>query len=172
MNFLIVDDDVVFSEVLMRSLQHRGHQVWKTTSPHDACQLATKHQPDACILDLKLDGESGLQWIEPLNSSSPTMRILMLTGYASLNTAVMAVKKGAYNYLAKPATIAEILVALFHEPVIDVMDEGLMSVDRLEWEHLQQALQLNQGNISATARSLHMHRRTLQRKLAKKPSSV
>ena len=123
------------------------------------------------ILDLKLEQESGLSILQQLKQLQPQMDILILTGYSSISTAVEAIKLGAINYLCKSASADEI-VAAFENTEANVqvpMEDSPPSVNRLEWEHIQRVLNENQGNISATARSLGMHRRTLQRKLQKRP---
>ena len=123
------------------------------------------------MLDLRLERESGLQLIEPLLACRPGLRIVVLTGYASLATAVRAVKLGAVDYLAKPVDAAAILRALNdgEAPADESLQFEPTPLKQLEWEHLQRVLEENGGNISATARQLGMHRRTLQRKLQKKP---
>jgi two-component system, response regulator RegA len=168
---LIVEDDEVFARVLAKALTHQGLEVHTAGNGADALALAQKHAFDAAVLDLKLAGETSLALIPQLKALNPAMRILMLTGYASIQTAVEAIKLGATNYLPKPAGVAEILAALQSDqanPDLPVAEQPL-SVDRLEWEHIQRVLAEHDGNISATARALNMHRRTLQRKLAKKP---
>ena len=116
-----------------------------------------------------------MELIKPLKQSNPEIRMLILTGYASIATAVEAIKLGADNYLAKPADTDEILASLLNREQLDKQEpdsdgvSATMSVKRLEWEHIQKTLQANNGNISATARQLNMHRRTLQRKLQKRP---
>jgi two-component system response regulator RegA len=168
---LVVDDDPVYAQALARSLRRRGHVVEVSTDGASAV-LAVKGAPyDAVILDLRLATESGLQFIAPMKSARPDLRILLLTGYASIATAVEAIKLGATHYLAKPAGVEEILAALGREGGdADVeLPEAPLSVDRLEWEHIQKVLAEHEGNLSATARALKMHRRTLQRKLAKRP---
>jgi two-component system response regulator RegA len=123
------------------------------------------------VLDLRLAADSGLRLIPPLKAAYPEIRILLLTGYASIATAVEAIKLGATHYLPKPAGVDEILSALgAEEGDAEVTPaEAPLSVDRLEWEHIQKVLAEHEGNLSATARALKMHRRTLQRKLAKRP---
>lgn len=124
------------------------------------------------VLDLNLNGSSGLALIPELLANNPDCRIVVLTGYASIATAVDAVKLGAVQYLAKPVEIEAILSAFEEDdgPDFDLpVSEELLSVDRLEWEHIQRVLYEHDGNVSATARALKMHRRTLQRKLAKRP---
>ncbi|KZZ47862.1 hypothetical protein A3759_28850 [Thalassolituus sp. HI0120] len=131
--------------------------------------MASDYQPDWITLDLRLEQDSGLQLIQPLKQRLPDVRIVMLTGYASIPTAVEAVKLGAHNYLHKPATLQELMNAFSDNPQTQEVEQTpeVMSVDRMEWEHIQRVLNENNGNISATARALNMHRRTLQRKLQK-----
>ena len=170
---LIVDDDTVFTEVLARSLEKRGYRALTANNIETALEQARLHRPSQAVLDLKLIGESGLTLIPQLKSLIPNLDILMLTGYSSVSTAVEAIKLGAINYLCKPANTDEILAALEHR---EGNTEARVAatpptVARLEWEHIQRVLQENDGNISATARALSMHRRTLQRKLDKRPVS-
>jgi two-component system response regulator RegA len=168
---LIVEDDEIFARVLAKSLAAQGLEVHAAQTGEMALALAHEHAFAAAVLDLKLAGETSLALIPQLKALHPELRILMLTGYASIQTAVEAIKLGATNYLPKPAGVAEILAALQSgqaNPDLPVPEQPL-SVDRLEWEHIQRVLAEHEGNISATARALNMHRRTLQRKLAKKP---
>lgn len=168
---LLVDDDPVFAATLAQALRRRGHHVETAFEPVGALGLARQYLPDAAVLDLKLAEASGLGLVEPLRSLRTDMRILLLTGYASIATAVEAIKLGATHYLPKPADADEVLAALGREEgdAEIAPPEEPMSVDRLEWEHIQKVLAEHEGNISATARALKMHRRTLQRKLMKKP---
>ncbi len=169
-DLLLVDDDPVFRDVLGRALQRRGLKVATAASVADGLALCSQQSWQWAVIDLKLPDGSGLQLVEALAPAAVT-RVLVLTGYASIATAVEAVKLGAVNYLPKPATAAEILAALDQDGGnSDVpISTAPPSVDRLEWEHIQRVLQQHDGNISATARALNMHRRTLQRKLAKRP---
>ena len=170
-HILVIDDDPAFNRVLSRALVQRGFEAYGAQDPESALALAREHQPEYVVLDLNLDGSSGLRLIEPLRAVNPDCRILVLTGYASIATTVDAIKLGATQYLAKPADVDAILKALNATDVLidDDLAAGPMSVDRLEWEHIQRVLGEHEGNISATARALKMHRRTLQRKLAKRP---
>lgn len=170
-DFLILDDDITFASLLTRALERRNLLCEAANSPSDALQLLEKFQFKRAIVDLKLGADSGLQFIRELKLRQPDVVIVMLTGYSSISTAVEAVKLGATNYLCKPADANEILAAFDTEEssfTVDI-DYSPISVDRLEWEHIQRVLQENAGNISATARALGMHRRTLQRKLQKRP---
>ncbi len=169
---LIIDDDAIFNAVLARTLERRGHPARGAADPAAALAVATEISPARVVLDLNLNGSSGLALIPQLLAINPACRIVVLTGYASITTAVDAIKLGAVQYLAKPVEIEAILAAFESDddPDLDMVapDEPL-SVDRLEWEHIQRVLNENDGNISATARALKMHRRTLQRKLSKRP---
>lgn len=170
-HFLVVDDDEVFTRVLGRSLTRRGFQVTIAHSAEQARNLDSQTGIQWATLDLKMTGASGLSLIPWLREQYPEIRILVLTGYASIATAVDAIKLGADQYLPKPADTDQILAALnaVQPNLAQPVSHEPMSVNRLEWEHIQQVLQQHEGNISATARALNMHRRTLQRKLAKYP---
>jgi two-component system response regulator RegA len=170
---LVIDDDETFSAVLTRALLRRGLDAGAATDGASALALARGNRYDRVVLDLNLAGSSGLALIDPLLKINPACRIVVLTGYASIATAVDAVKLGAVQYLAKPVEVDAILAAFDADQrpsVGDVPGNEPLSVDRLEWEHIQRILRDHDGNISATARALKMHRRTLQRKLAKRPA--
>ena len=168
---LIVDDDTTFASILARAMTRRGYQVYTANNSVEALALCRENQPNKAVVDLKLDGESGLNLLPELKALNPAIEVLILTGYSSISTAVEAIKMGASNYLCKPASVEDILSAFAGvEPNPEVpINESPPSVERLEWEHIQRVLAENDGNISATARSLGMHRRTLQRKLQKRP---
>lgn len=169
---LLLDDDATFVEILGRSLQRRGMAVLMARTLADGLALAQQHCPDYAVLDLKLQQETGLDAIAPLLALHPAMKILMLTGYSSIATAVAAIKQGAMDYACKPldadAILAKLGLAGANDATAEVPEQPL-SVERMEWEHIQRVLTEHEGNISATARSLGMHRRTLQRKLLKRP---
>jgi two-component system response regulator RegA len=172
--FLIIDDDTVLLSVMARSLTRRGFTVLQAENGKQALAHCEQHKPQFISLDLKLEQESGLHLIKQLKSLSPDSQIVMLTSYASIATAVDAIKLGAHHYLCKPVDIDELLNGFDHNPTeednktVEPADKPT-SVKRLEWEKIQQTLQANDGNISVTARELGMHRRTLQRKLQKHP---
>ena len=170
-SLLLVDDDLTFCRVLAKALEKRGFDVFTATEIASGLELAADHQPDFAVIDLRIGNESGLELVEKLHADNPTLRMLMLTGYASIATAVEAIKLGATHYLTKPASVDDILQALQREHGDTAVSptENTVSVKRLEWEHLQKVLMEHDGNISAAARALNMHRRTLQRKLAKRP---
>jgi two-component system response regulator RegA len=168
---LIVDDDEIFSEVLADAFHRRGYKVTMAHTAEDGLKLAEKTESEYAVVDLRLGQKSGLTVVERLHALDENTRIVILTGYASIATAVEAIKLGAVHYLTKPAIVDEILAAL-HKDVGDSnisVSEVPMTIRRLEWEHLQKVLAECGGNISAAARRLRMHRRTLQRKLAKRP---
>lgn len=171
--FLIVDDDPAFTRVLARAMTRRGFTTQVARNVAQALELARRQPPDYATVDLKMEGPSGLALVPELRALNPAMKLLVLTGYASIATTVEAIKAGADNYLPKPADADQILRALQGEQnsmtLETVIPDTPMSVNRLEWEHIQKVLQEHDGNISATARALGMHRRTLQRKLAKHP---
>ena len=171
-NILIIDDDETFNAVLTRALNRRGFDAEGVTDAQAALALAQGKRPACVVLDLNLAGSSGLALIEPLLAINADCRIVVLTGYASIATAVDAIKLGAVQYLAKPVDVEAILSAfdVSDRPNTDeVPNSEPLSVSRLEWEYIQRVLHENGGNISETARALKMHRRTLQRKLAKRP---
>ncbi|GEK71790.1 MULTISPECIES: response regulator transcription factor [Halomonas] len=168
---LIVDDDEMFCHVLHRAMSRRGFEVLVAHDAERALALARQHEPTMATLDLKLEQESGLKLLPEMLEAVPDCRVVVLTGYSSIATAVQAIKLGAVNYLCKPADAEEILAALSQEeadPEAEVAEHP-PSINRLTWEHIQKVLQEHDGNISATARALGMHRRTLQRKLQKRP---
>jgi two-component system response regulator RegA len=172
-SLLLVDDDPTFCAVLSRALEKRGFSVTVAHNVEQALPLANANPPEYAVVDLKMTGASGLVLVHALHELDAATRIVVLTGYASIATAVEAVKLGATQYLAKPANADEIVAGFGHRPNVTLpLNAQPSSVDRLEWEHIQRVLQEQQGNISATARLLNMHRRTLQRKLAKKPSTA
>ncbi len=170
-SLLLVDDDTTFCQVLGKALQKRGFVVTVAHSVEQALPLAAENPPEYAVVDLKMSGASGLVLIQSLHELDAATRIVVLTGYASIATAVEAIKLGATQYLSKPANADEIVAAFGHHANPEkALSPQPSTVNRLEWEHIQRVLQENNGNISATARSLNMHRRTLQRKLSKFPS--
>ena len=173
MNYLLVDDDAVFCEVLARVLQRRGERAVTVSNGERALAEVTARlqtdKIDRVVLDLKLEQESGLSILQQLLDAQPSLQVLILTGYSSISTAVEAIKLGAINYLCKPSGVEDIVAAFETKAGQAELQESPPSVNRLEWEHIQKVLNQNDGNISATAKILGMHRRTLQRKLQKRP---
>jgi len=171
-SLLLVDDDEDFLSALTNAMQKRGFQVSTANSAESAFELAKNDPPEFAVVDLKMAGNSGLVLVRQLTSLNAGTRIVVLTGYASITTAIEAIKLGATHYLAKPVDADEV-VAAFEKQSGDseiALSSSPLSVDRLEWEHIQRILKDHDGNVSATARSLNMHRRTLQRKLNKNPT--
>jgi two-component system, response regulator RegA len=168
-SLLILDDDAAFRTRLARALEQRGFEVNAVGSVAEASEIAAKAPPAYAVLDLRLEDGSGLSVVEALNKSRPDARIVMLTGYGAIATAVAAVKAGALDYLAKPADPEDIVKALLASPdEKPEPPENPMSADRIRWEHIQRVYELCGHNVSETARRLNMHRRTLQRILAKR----
>jgi two-component system response regulator RegA len=170
---VLIDDDEVFVRVLTRALAARGFAVSTAHDRAGALKLVREIRPDHAVLDLKLGYENGLALIPELLEAQPDLRILLLTGYASIATAVEAIKRGAHDYLAKPVDADQVAQALrgdgAHAGGESTPSFAAPPLKRLEWEHIQRVLAECDGNISATARRLGLHRRTLQRKLAKRP---
>ncbi len=170
-SLLLVDDDAIFAAALSRALEKKGFAVTVAHDVETAWAAATANPPEYAVVDLKMPGPSGLTLVTRLRDLDGQTRILVLTGYASIATAVEAIKLGATHYLAKPADADEVAAALYRDegnPDTPVSGD-CPSLGRIEWEHIQKVLAEHHGNISATARALKMHRRTLQRKLNKRP---
>ncbi len=174
---VLIDDDTVFSAVLARAMNSRGFSVQTAANGGEALAAARSHQPDFAVLDLKLGAENGLSLIPELLAVRPRLRILLLTGYASIATAVEAIKRGAHDYLAKPVDADQVVQALLgggdseaeEEDDDNPLEALTPPLRRLEWEHIQRVLSECDNNVSEAARRLGLHRRTLQRKLAKRP---
>ena len=170
-SLLLVDDDIVLCEVLARALTVRGFQVRVAHTAKQASRLVEDDPPQFAVIALKLPDALGLTLLSSLLALDPHMRIVVLAGYPSIRTAVEAIKLGATDYLAKPANADELVSALHHDRGNDSVPIGKkpMSAHRAEWEYISRVLRENDGNISASARALSMDRRTLQRKLRKRP---
>lgn len=173
-SILLIDDDEIFCQVLQRAFIKRGLVTEVANNKNDALEKAEQLHPDYAVVDLRMPDVSGLEMIPLLLTRRNDMRIVVLTGYASITTAVEAIKLGATHYLTKPTDADEIMKALEFEEGDSSADvrEKPLSLDRLEWEHIQKVMADCDGNISAAARQLGMHRRTLQRKLNKKPAKM
>jgi two-component system response regulator RegA len=172
---LFLEDDAAFLRVTARALGARGFAVECFARADAAAERAATAPPlDYALLDLNLAGESSLPLIPALLARHPDCRIVVLTGYASIATAVQAIKLGAAEYLAKPVDADGLARALLGLPADEpvTFSEAPLTVSQLEWEHIQRVLAEHGGNVSATARALRMHRRTLQRKLAKRPDAA
>lgn len=173
MKLTILDDDEILLRTLQRRLSHAGHQV-NTYAQAPALAELLKQPADVWLIDLRYGAASGLEYVAALRQALPDCRILVLTGFASITTAVQAIKLGADDYLTKPVDFAVLMQALCAEQpsaeaeqLMAPVTEALLSAEQIEWEHIQRVLAQQDGNISQTARLLGMHRRTLQRKLLK-----
>jgi two-component system response regulator RegA len=166
---LVMDDDGPFVQRMARALAQRGFIVSAVTNVAEGKDIARLNPPAFAVLDLRLEDGSGLDVVEVLQKSRPDARAVILTGYGAIATAVAAVKAGAVDYLSKPADVEDIIRALTatadEKPA---PPENPMSADRVRWEHIQRVYELCNHNVSETARRLNMHRRTLQRILAKR----
>ena len=168
-HLLLVDDDAPFRQRLQVTLERKGYTVHGAGSLADARAAVAQVTPTHAVVDMRLGDGNGLDLVDELRGLSPAMRIVVLTGYGNLATAVAAVKAGAVDYLAKPADPDEIIRALEAEPgEKPAAPAEPMSADRVRWEHIQRVYELCERNVSETARRLKMHRRTLQRILAKR----
>ena len=168
---LLVDDDATLREALARALAARGFDVRSASSGAEAMRLMDEDVPGYAVIDLKLPDGLGLGLIPALMARDRNVRIVVLTGYGSIPTAVESIKLGATYYLAKPSNVDDILEALDRRTGDDSMPVNgkPLSLARMEWEYIHRMLHQHQGNIAATARALSIHRRTLQRKIAKHP---
>jgi len=170
LTLLLVDDDEVLRERLGRALRERGFEVTTAESGEAAIAIARRDAPEFAVVDLRMPGASGIEVLDALRAIDPATRVLMLTGYGSIATAVEATRRGAVGSLSKPADADEVVAALTGR----TSPEGKVDIDtptlaRTEWEHIQRVLTDCAGNISETARRLGIHRRSLQRKLQKYP---
>lgn len=167
---LIVEDDAKFAAALQRSFERKGYEVRRAASLAEVQALLAEAQPDYAVVDLKLSGESGLACVQALHQHDPRMRVVVLTGFASIATAVEAIKLGACHYLAKPSNSDDIEAAFAkHEGDAEApISPRPTSIKTLEWERIHETLVETDFNISETARRLGMHRRTLARKLEKR----
>lgn len=168
-SLLLVDDDEVFLRRLARAMEKRGFAVETAPSVAAGKAIAAARPPAYAVIDLRLDDGNGLDVVETLREARPDSRIVVLTGYGAIATAVAAVKIGATDYLSKPADADDVVRALLSSgDVLPDPPENPMSADRVRWEHIQRVYEQCDRNVSETARRLSMHRRTLQRILAKR----
>lgn len=166
---LIVEDDNVYRNRLGRALERRGFDVIEAESVAEGRRLAGEHKPEFAIVDMRLGDGNGVDLVPDLHGCNKDMRIVILTGFGNIASAVAAIKSGAVDYIAKPAEVDEIEAALLAgEGQKPPAPENPMSADRVRWEHIQRVYELCDRNVSETARRLNMHRRTLQRILAKR----
>jgi two-component system response regulator RegA len=173
-SLLVVDDDEAFRSRLARALTSRGYEVRTAADPVEAVELARADSPELAVVDLRMPGGSGLELVRDLKAIDPATKVIVLTGYGSIASAIDAVRLGATHYLPKPATVDEILAAFRRDdiPPLSVVEDvagETPSLARAEWEHMNRVLADCNGNISEAARRLGLHRRSLQRKLQKRP---
>lgn len=168
-SLLVVDDNRLFCDRLARALSLRGFTARTAMNFAEALEAIKTAPPAFAVIELRLCGGSGLDVIDALMAERADARGVILTGYGSIATAVMAIKIGAFDYLTKPANADDVVVALMAGRVdMPARDEPLMSMDQVRWEHVQRAYETSKRNVSETARQLNMHRRTLQRILGKR----
>ena len=168
-SLLIVDDDNPFRERLARAMEKKGFQVTQADGVKKGVEIAKLKKPLFAVVDLRLNDGNGLQVVKEIQNSNPSSKIIMLTGYGNIPTAVAAIKEGAIDYLAKPADADDVEKALLADPKSKAQPpENPMSADRVKWEHIHRVFELCNRNVSETARRLKMHRRTLQRILSKR----
>ncbi len=168
-SLLILDDDEPFLRRLSRAMEKRGFEVTAVETVAAGRAAAAAHPPAYAVVDMRLEDGNGLDLVEMLRERRPDSRIVVLTGYGAIATAVAAVKIGAWDYLSKPADANDVTGALLAtEQERPEPPENPMSADRVRWEHIQRVYELCDRNVSETARRLNMHRRTLQRILAKR----
>ncbi|WP_437794348.1 response regulator transcription factor [Sorangium sp. So ce693] len=169
---LVVDDEDAFRDRLVRALAERGFEAFGVPSAAEAIRHAQLETPECAVVDLRMPRASGLHAVRKLHELDPTTRIVVLTGYGSIATALDAVRSGAVHYLTKPADIDEIVAAFDHDgsPADEPPPTSVPSLERVEWEHIDRVLVSCGGNITQAAALLGLHRRSLQRKLGKRPS--
>ena len=168
-SLLIVDDDNPFRERLARAMEKKGFAVSQAQGVKTGIESVKSKKPAFAVVDLRLGDGNGLEVVKEIQTSNPESRIIMLTGYGNIPTAVAAIKEGAIDYLAKPADAEDVEKALLADPKTKAQPpENPMSADRVKWEHIHRVFELCNRNVSETARRLKMHRRTLQRILSKR----
>ena len=168
-SLLIVDDDNPFRERLARAMEKKGFEVSQAEGVKKGIEVVKIKKPTFAVVDLRLNDGNGLEVVKVIQNSNSNSRIIMLTGYGNISTAVAAIKQGAIDYLAKPADADDVEKALLADPNRKAEPpENPMSADRVKWEHIHRVFELCNRNVSETARRLKMHRRTLQRILSKR----
>ena len=168
-SLLLVDDDNPFRERLARAMEKKGFEVTQAESVQKGINAVKSKKPAFAVVDLRLNDGNGLEVVKEIQNNNSKSRIVMLTGYGNIPTAVAAIKEGAIDYLSKPADADDVEKALLADPNKKAAPpENPMSADRVKWEHIHRVFELCNRNVSETARRLKMHRRTLQRILSKK----
>ena len=168
-SLLLVDDDNPFRERLARAMEKKGFNVSQADGVKKGIEIAKLKKPIFAVVDLRLNDGNGLEVVKEIQNSNSSSKVIMLTGYGNISTAVAAIKGGAIDYLAKPADADDVEKALLADPNSKAQPpENPMSADRVKWEHIHRVFELCNRNVSETARRLKMHRRTLQRILSKR----
>jgi len=168
-SLLLVDDDNPFRERLARAMEKKGFTVSQADGVKKGIEIAKLKKPLYAVVDLRLNDGNGIEVVKEIQNSNNSSKIIMLTGYGNISTAVSAIKEGAIDYLAKPADADDVEKALLADPMAKAQPpENPMSADRVKWEHIHRVFELCNRNVSETARRLKMHRRTLQRILSKR----
>jgi two-component system response regulator RegA len=163
---LVVDDDALFRNALVRDFRNRGCNTEAASTVEEAVAAVRSHKPDLAVVDLRLEQRSGFEVLEKVRAARPEVRVVMLTGYGTIPLAVQALQLGAVNFLSKPISAEQIIEAVRPDkPPTD-------SLARVEWDYLRRAVDACDGNVSEAARCLRIHRRSLQRKLRKRPPST
>lgn len=163
---LVCDDDNSFRKRLSKALRDRGFLVFEASSVDQGYEVVQEFGVDACLIDLRMPGGDGLQLVEKLNRDYPKIRSVVFTGFGTIQTALEAIRKGAVNYLTKPAGIDEIIASIFPDQIKTQSTVAMPSLEEVEMEYIQRVLSECEGNITKAAKVLGMHRRSLQRKLA------
>jgi two-component system, response regulator RegA len=167
LRYLVIEDDAVFRTRLVDALQKRGNLAWGADSIGSATELLRQQRIDRCIVDLRIGTESGMDALRTIRSQAPEARAVMLTGFGNIPSAMQAMQAGAVHYLTKPVSVDEILQAFEGDKAEELHAKRLPSLDQVEWEYIHKVLAMHEGNITKAAQALGMHRRSLQRKLAK-----
>jgi two-component system response regulator RegA len=172
MKLFIVDDDQLFRNRLVQSMIDRGHETFSFDDPLFSLSQCVNIQPDVAVVDLRMPGMSGLELVSKLRELSATLRIIILTGYGSISTAMEAIKRGADEYLTKPINPDQLHAAIVGEHKDQKLINSVPTLAQIEWDHIQRILQITDGNITRAAGLLKIPRRTLQRKLSKDPGRL
>ena len=168
-SILVIDDDDVFRKRLARAVRDRNIKVFEAANGTDACLTLKEFQPEAAVLDLKIKQESGLNILKELLKINQNLKVVVLTGYGTITTAVEALKSGAVNYLTKPIDTDSILAAFNNTPSTNKQFDEVPNLEQVEWDHINRVIADHDGNISQASKSLGIHRRSLQRKLSRTP---
>jgi two-component system response regulator RegA len=162
-SILLIEDDAAFRRRLARSLRDQGLTVFEATSAEEGISVAQEYCPEAAVIDIRMPGQGGLWGVEQLLKLAPAMKIVVLTGFGAITTAIDAVRLGAVNYLTKPASVDALLAAFSAQPKTTQDTESIPSLESVQSEYINRVVGEFSGNISRAARALGLHRRSLQR---------